>query len=206
MNITFYGYPNSSASYIEVALAELELPHQAITIDIRKGEQRAPAYLAMNPNGKVPLLLVDGTPLFEGLAILLFLGQRFGVERGLWPAAGSSEELVALSWTTWGRATYGAALERLNVAQSPMVPAALHHAGQAAQALEDLHALLSILEARLDGRPYVLGEAYSLVDAGTAAIMTYGLYCGVSLDGHPRVKAWRERVAARPAFRAAFGG
>ncbi|MFZ4380662.1 MAG: glutathione S-transferase family protein, partial [Sandarakinorhabdus sp.] len=48
--------------------------------------QHAPDYLALNPNGKVPTLTVDGAPMFEALAIQLWLGHTYGVERGLWPA------------------------------------------------------------------------------------------------------------------------
>ena len=53
-----------------------------------KGEHRAPAYLAINPNGKVPALVDDDQPYFESLAILLHLAETYGRERDLWPAAG----------------------------------------------------------------------------------------------------------------------
>ena len=61
------------------------------------GEQKSPAYLAINPHGVVPTLVVDGTPLYEALAILQWLGDEHGVQRGLWPAAGTPQRLTALS-------------------------------------------------------------------------------------------------------------
>ncbi len=116
MSIVFYWHPMSSASAIGYALAELNVPHERVKVDIRTGEQHHPHYLALNPNGKVPTLTVDGAPMFEALAIHLWLGHRFGVERGLWPAGGTPEALQALSWCAWSYVTYGAVMTRLHVA------------------------------------------------------------------------------------------
>ena len=117
MSIVLYWHPMSSATPIACALAELGVPHERVKIDILAGEQRRADYLALNPNGKVPTLTVDGAPMFEALAIHLWLGHRFGVERGLWPAAGTPEALQALSWCAWAYVTYGAVLVRLQVAK-----------------------------------------------------------------------------------------
>jgi len=89
MSITFYAAPQSSASPVSCALRELGVPHERVNLNLAAGDQRKPEYLALNPNGKVPLLVVDGTPLFEALAILQWLGDTYGVDKGLWPAAGS---------------------------------------------------------------------------------------------------------------------
>ena len=113
MSIVFYWHPQSSASPIACALAELQVPHERVKVDIRAGEQRRPEFLALNPNGKVPTLTVDGAPMFEALAIHLWLGENWGVKQGLWPVAGTPERLAALSWCAWAYVTYGAVLSRL---------------------------------------------------------------------------------------------
>lgn len=87
MSIVFYTATWSSAAPVAYALAELGVPHEQVTLDLEAGDQRKPEFLALNPNGKVPTLVVDGTPMFEGLAIVLWLGDRYGVERGQWPHA-----------------------------------------------------------------------------------------------------------------------
>ena len=69
MSIVFYWSPFSSASPIACALAELQVPQERVKVDLKAGEQRRPEFLALNPNGKVPTLTVDGAPLFEALAI-----------------------------------------------------------------------------------------------------------------------------------------
>ena len=98
MSITFYFAPQSNASRVHGSLIELGVPFEKVRVDIRIGEQKKPEFLALNPNGKVPTVVLDGTPMFESVAIQIALGERYGVERGLWPAPGTPERLRALTW------------------------------------------------------------------------------------------------------------
>ena len=205
MSLTLYAAPLSSATPVVCALAELDVPCEIMMLDLAAGDQKKPEYLALNPNGVVPTLVVDGTPLFETLAILQWLGDRYGVERGLWPAAGTPERLTALSWTTWVYVTFGALINVLNFAQSPRVDAALHHPPLAQEARERLHVLVDRLEERLLERPYLLGSDYSLADLTVACVVAYGTLCGVSVEQHPAVEGWLQRFYARPAYKAGWG-
>lgn len=198
MSIVLYWYPQSSATPIACALAELGVPHERVKIDILAGEQRRADYLALNPNGKVPTLTVDGAPMFEALAIHLWLGHRFGVERGLWPAAGTPEALQALSWCAWAYVTYGAVLVRLQVATKG--EEALRSPQHADAALRGLNELLAVLDARLAAQPWMLGADYSLVDLVVGSVMGYSVYLGAPVPSHPHVQAWLARVQARPAL------
>jgi GST-like protein len=199
-----YAAPMSSATPVVHALNELRVPYELVPVDLQKGEQKRPAFLALNPNGKVPTAVVDGTPMFEALAIMQYLGDRFGVEKNLWPAFDTPERLTALSWTTWAYVTYGSALSRLIMAQSPRVPEALHHPAQAKHAREELDALLGILDGHLSKRACILGESFSLADVVVASVVTYGTYCGVPTEGFRHVHAWAQRFAQRPAFKKAW--
>lgn len=199
MSLVFYWHPMSSATPIACALAELAVPHDRVRIDIRNGEQRTPEYLAINPNGKVPCLVVDGTPIFEALAIHLWLGARFGVAQGLWPAEGTAERLQAMSWCAWSYVTYGPAINRLRLSSSEGELQNAVHA-DAARAL--VKELLDILEARLSAQDWMVGEAYSLVDLVVAQVVGYGMYVGARVEGHPAVARWLGRVMARPAMQA----
>lgn len=201
MSMTLYAAPMSSATPVVHALMELEVPHETVWLDLAKGDQKTPDYLALNPNGMVPCLVVDGTPMFEALAIMQWLGDRFGVERKLWPAANASERLEALSWTTWAYVTYGSAIKRLINATSDRVAAELHSPAQAKACREELEHLLGLLEARLTDRDYLLGDAFSLADLIVASAVTYGTFCGASADAHPQVKAWLARFRARPSYK-----
>jgi GST-like protein len=176
-----------------------------VRLNLPAGEQRKPEFLRLNPNGKVPTLVADGTPIFEGLAIISFLGERFGVARGVWPAADTPERLQAMSWSAWAYVTYGAALSRLNVASSPRVPAECHNAAQVEFVRRELKALMEILEERLADRDYLIGGAFSLVDLIVACMVVYGTYCGATIDAYPRIQAWTGRCMERPAFAKEWG-
>jgi glutathione S-transferase len=205
MTIRFYAAPNSSAIPVSCALAELDVAHERITVDFKSGMLRKPEFLALNPNGKVPTLVVDGTPMFEALAIVQWLGDRYGVTKGRWPAADSPARMTALAWTAWAYVTYGGQLMRLNYASSPQVAAELHSPAAAAHAKDELQKLLALLDDRLAKQEYMLGASYSLVDLLLACALHYGALCGATTDAHSHLSAWLERCLARPALRSEWG-
>ncbi len=204
MTLTLYAAPFSSATPVVHAFDELDVPHERVMLDLAKGEQRAPDFLALNPNGKVPTVVVDGTPMFEGLAILQWLGDRFGVARGLWPAADDPARLTALSWTTWSYVTFGALLSCSQWASSDRMDPALHHAPLADHARAQLQELLGLLDARLADRAFVLGDDYTLVDLVLGDVIAYATFTGLAIDAHPRVAAWHARVRERPSYQTAW--
>src|SRR5689334_13676031 len=104
MGIVFYYAPMSSATRVHWALEELRLPYEKVKIDLSAGEQRTPAYRKINPNGKVPAMVVDGVPVFESLAMMLYLGETYGVDKGLFPPAGPAR-VEAWKWMAWGAVT-----------------------------------------------------------------------------------------------------
>ncbi|WP_313313356.1 glutathione S-transferase family protein [Pulveribacter sp.] len=197
MSIVLYWHPMSSATPIAYALAELGIPHERVKIDIRAGEQHTPQFRALNPNGKVPTLTVNGAPLFEALAIHLWLGHTYGVARGLWPQPGTPQALQALSWSTWAYVSYCALLPRLEVSDGsePATPDT-----ERAQVLDSLSTLLAVLDGHLQAAPWMLGQDYSLVDLVVSAVIGYSAHLGAPVAAHPRVQAWLERVQARPAM------
>lgn len=139
--------------------------------------------------------------MFEALAIMQWLGDRYGVERNLWPAADAPERLEALSWSTWAYVTFAAVLQRLNFASSERVDAALHHEPQAEHARKELQDLLAILDHRLDSRDHMLGGDFTLVDLIVGNGITYATFVGVPTKGHDHVEAWLARFHERPSYK-----
>lgn len=202
MSITFYYAPRSSASRIRWSLAELDVPHEAVRLDLGAGDQKKPEFLALNPNGKVPTIVIDGTPMFEAIAIQIALGERYGVEKGLWPALGSPEHLQALTWLLWGQVTFAAVLYRYMMNTSEWTPKEQHNAAQAESAMTEVHNLLRILDARLTGRAYVTGESFTLTDLDLAAMLGWGLMVAkVDVSPYANVQAWLGRIQERPIAR-----
>jgi GST-like protein len=202
MNIVFYCAPMSSAVPVASVLSELQVPHERVTFDLKKTDHKKPAFLALNPNGKVPTLVVDGRPMFEALAIMQWLGDRFGVAKKLWPGADDPARLDALSWSTWSYVTLSAALQRYNFASSPMAPKELHHPPLAAASKQQVLELFGLLEARLATQPFLLGESFSVLDIIVGSMVLWANVCGLPNDGLPALSAWVAQCKARPSISA----
>jgi glutathione S-transferase len=205
MSIVFYQSPNSSAAPVAWALAELGVQHQSVKLDLPAGDSHKPEYLKLNPNGKVPLLVVDGTPMFEALAIMQWLSDRYGVEKRLWPAASDPARLPALSWTTWSYVTFVGTLMRLFMATSDRLGPQFHNAAQAEHTKRELADLLTILSGQLASNAYLLGAEFSMADLIVSGVIGFAAFSGVSLAAHPLVGSWLERCTARPSWRTSQG-
>jgi glutathione S-transferase len=206
MSIVFYYSPWSSAVRIHVVLEELGVPYEGKQIDLKAGEQRNPEFLKINPNGKIPTLVDDGVPYFESVAITIHLGEKYGVDKGLWPAADSPLRGPAMSWVVWTAVTLGFVAGRVMYNTSDYVPAELHHAGQAEQARKELDGLLGLVEERLSQGAYMLGERVSLVDVQLACdVWWFTTMLKLDHEQRPRLKAWLAQMTARPAWTKAVG-
>ncbi len=199
MSLVFYYAPMSSAVTVQWALEELGVPYEKIKIDLQAREQDRPAYLALNPNGKVPLLVHDGTPIFESVAILIHLGETFGVDKGLFPAAGL-RRAEALKWLVWTNVSLGEALSRYLHNTSERIPSERHNAKAAESAKADVEKHLSILDRAIKGRTWLVGDAFSLVDLHVAGWVAYLGMCGFDAKAWPNVDAWAKMSVARPTF------
>jgi glutathione S-transferase len=199
MGLVFYYAPQSTATVVHWAIEELGIPHEKVKIDLRAGDQKKPEYLKLNPNGKVPLLVHDGKPLFESLAINIHLGETFGVEKQLFPPPGI-ERAEAIQWMTWMQVTVGDAVSRFLRNTSDRFPAELRNekAGEAAKA--EVEDLLKILDDALAGKEYLAGGRFSLADVHVASWMTYFQYFNFNLTPYKNINAWVARCTARPAF------
>jgi glutathione S-transferase len=183
-----YYWPRSSATRVQWALEELGIAYDKVRLERESQFHRSPEFLAINPNGKIPAMEDDGAKLFESLAIVLHLGDKYGVERGLWPAPGTPARGEAFAWAIWAGIQLNYWIFEYLRAQAPE-----------AKAGWDQH--LAILEGRLADRPYVVGDAFTLVDVTVASYV--GLAPSVAklpLDGTPRVADWYGRCRARPAW------
>lgn len=205
MAIELYSWPMSSGTRISWALEELGLPYKFVALDREKNEHRSPSYLAVNPHGKVPALVDGEQRFFESGAILLHLGTKYGVEKKLWPAGGGQARADAVCWTVWAMSELGAYMMQY-LYHGLDTPVSFKPADRSKAAAEysksQFDRMLDTLEARLDGREYLLGE-FSLADVAAASWIALGGMLGLKLENHPRVAAWCKRCADRPAFKRA---
>lgn len=199
MSLTFYYSPMSTAVATHWVLEELKIPYEKVKLDIQAGDTKKPDYLKINPNGVVPAIVHDGTTIFESAAIVLYLGETFGVEKGLFPAPGPKRG-EAMKWVVWMNVSLGSAISRQQYASSPRLPAEQHNAKAAEAARADAERLLGVLDAALAGKTWILGDSFSIVDAHMAAFIGYTGMIGYDLKKWPNLAAWNARASARPAF------
>ena len=205
MTIKLYSWPMSSGARVAWALEELALPYEYVQLDAKKQEHRSPEMLALNPHGKVPTLTDDELRFFESGAILLYLGNRYGAAKGLWPAPKGQAHADAVCWTVWAMTELGSYLMQY-LYHGLDTPVSYKPADRSKAAAEynrsQLERLLDALEARLAGRDYLMGN-FSLVDVAAASWLLLGAQLGLKLDRRPRVAAWCKRCGERPAFKRA---
>jgi glutathione S-transferase len=204
MSLTFYNSPMSTASMTELVLEELGVPCEKITLDLKKGDTKKPEFLKINPNGKVPAIVHDGSVLWESSAITMYLGETFGVEKRLYPAAGPKRG-EAMKWIAWTNVTLGDAVGRYARNTMSWIPAEQHNAKAAEAAKGDIHECLRILDESLEGKEYLVGE-YTLADTHLHSFTDWVRHMKIDFHAYPRLNAWGQRCSARPAYKKLMAG
>ncbi|BBT17181.1 glutathione S-transferase [Metapseudomonas otitidis] len=189
-----YGDVISGNCYkVKLILELLGQPYQWVPVDILKGETRSEAFLALNPNGKIPVLeLEDGTTLWESNAILNFLAEG----SDLLPTEPRLRTQV-LQWQFFEQYSH-----------EPYVAVARfikRYQGMPAERAEEYqvclvrgYKALRVMEQQLSRTPYLVGDTYSIADIALYAYTHVAEEGGFDLSGFPAIQAWMARVAAHP--------
>ncbi|PRQ06222.1 glutathione S-transferase family protein [Enhygromyxa salina] len=196
MSITFYFAPMSTASTVRWSLEELQIPYEGVQVDIKDDADKKTKLGPVNPNMAVPVLVHDGVAIFESAAIQIYLGETFGVDKGLYPKPGPARG-EALKWLVWANVTLGGAMSRwLGNTQGPQEQ---RNAAAGAQARKDLDRLIGMVEENLGDRTYMLGDTVSLVDFHLVSFFQWFGFCGVDFAPFPQLGALIGRCSGRPA-------
>ncbi len=199
MSITLYFAPGTRATRIAFLLEELGVPWDKVTLDLARREHKAPAYLAINPNGVVPALKDGDTVIFESVAIALYLADRFA-EKRLAPPPDSPLRGRYLSWMVWSMTTLEPPIGDVYVER--LKPAEQQSAATIDAALQRFCASAQVLEGELAG-PYLLGDTLSAADAMVGCVLSFAGMLGM-LEGHDRLRDYVARITERPAYRRAM--
>lgn len=191
--IRLYGAMASRAHRVVWMLKELGLAFEHVPTGFLDGSTRRPEFLALNPNGRVPVLDDGGFLIHESMAINLYLARKCG---GPLAPAGLREDALATQWSFWV----------VTEVEKPLLLAAAERklfadgdAEHAAMALAKLDRPFRVLDAHLAKQPQLLGERFTVADLNVATVMDLAPQCGIALDPWPTMKAWHERCLARPA-------
>lgn len=193
MNLTLFHAPNSRSGAARILLEELGVPYDLHVLNLKKNEQRAPDYLAVNPMGKVPAIRHGDALVTEQPAVFIYLADLFP-EAGLAPAPNDPLRGPYLRWLTFYGASFEPAITDLAMKREPTPPMMCPYG--------DYDTMLATLTAQLRAGPWLLGERFSAADVlwGTALGWTTMFKLVPEL---PEVMSYIERVSARPAARRA---
>lgn len=196
--IDFYTWSTPNGRKVAIMLEECGLAYATHKIDIGKGEQFTPAFLAVNPNGKIPAIVdhaaADGKPLavFESGAILIYLAEKTGKFLPTAPRARAE----VLQWLMFQMGGVG-----------PMFGQAHHFIRFAPEKVpygierysKETRRLYGVMDKRLAENAYLAGGEFSIADMATFPWVARHTYHEVDLADFPNVKRWHDAIAARPA-------
>jgi glutathione S-transferase len=191
-----YHFPSPNPQKVTFALKELGLDCEIVPVDLAKGEQRQPEFLAINPLGRVPVLVDGDLTLTESHAILAYLGDKTG---RLWPSstaerADALQRLFTLSQHIMPAAGQVALRIRAKVMGIPLDEAVVAQGEQAMQPV------IGIIDRRLAANRWMLGADFSLVDCAYCPVLNIMEKAGFSLAAFPNVSAYLDACRARPAW------
>ena len=199
--IDFYYAPTPNGWKVAILLEELGLDYTTHLLKLSEGDQFEPGFLAISPNAKMPAIVdpdVEGDPVsvFESGAIMLYLADK----TGKFLPEGPSARKELMEWMFWQVGNQG-----------PMAGQLSHFKNYAPEGqdygfkryLGEYERNLAVLERRLEGRDYILGD-YTIADMIAFPWVFIAKPLGASLDDFPRVADWRGRIKERPAVRRAI--
>jgi len=197
--LRIYGIARTRAFRVLWMAEELGLDYEHFPIEIGDAGARAPEYLTLNPNGRLPFIEDDGFVLFESLAITLYLAKKYS-NGNLYP--GTLEgEARAWQWTSWAlnEVDRGVNIWSLHALR---LPEAERDTARRAEALKVLAAPFKVLDAAVAKELYLLGGDFTVADLNVAAVISRAI--DMDLSALPNLKAWLTRCLARPAARKAL--
>lgn len=208
MSLKLYGIAASRTSRPLWAAEELGLEYQHLAVDYKAGATHAPAFLQLNPNGHIPVLVDqrdDGeVVVWESMACVLYLVRHHGKPDGVGIApANAFEDAQALRWSFWAMTTLEA--DALTVLMHlRAMPEERRKPELAAAAQKRLAAPLAVLESELlaqqaAGHAWLAGGRFTVADLCVASVVAWLLPARELLAAHPACKAWVDQCLARPA-------
>ncbi len=196
MPLIIYGKPASRAFRVLWAAEEVGVPYESVPYDFNGAQIKSDAFRAINPNATIPAITDDGQPLFESLAITLYLARK---ANRLWPATTAGEGLV-YQWTLWAATEAEPVIGRWFY-HTQALPEAERKHEIADEAAALLPRKLDVLEGRLQGSRWLADADFTIADLNVAAVLYRAPRFG--LAQWPAVADWHSRCYARPAARRA---
>lgn len=188
--IDLYTAATPNGYKVTLFLEEAGVDYTPHFIDLGAAEQKTSDFLAMNPNGRIPVIVDDGFAVFESGAILLYLAEKTG--RFLPTDTRSRSEVV--QWLMWQMGGLGPMMGQLNVFKRyfpEQITAAIDRYER------EVNRLFGVLEERLSGRDWIAAGDYTIADMACWPWVAAHAWPGLTLDPYPALSGWHGRIAER---------
>ncbi|MEM6621842.1 MAG: glutathione S-transferase N-terminal domain-containing protein [Pseudomonadota bacterium] len=199
--IDFYYWPTPNGWKVAILLEELGIPYRTIPVNIGKGDQFQPEFLAISPNNRMPAIVDHDTggapvPVFESGAIMWYLAEKTGKFLSSDPV----ERKETMEWIFWQVGGQGPMAGQLShfVNYAPEE----HQSYGRQRYAGEYDRLMGVMDRRLESRQYLVGD-YSIADMISWPWVLIAKPLGASLDAFPNLSAWRQRLKERPAVQRA---
>jgi glutathione S-transferase len=189
-----YEFAPTRSIRVRWTLQELGVDFEAITVNLLAGEHRSPAFLKINPAGKLPGLVDGDVVLTESVAIVLYLAEKYR-DKGLIPID-LQQRAQMIRWLLFTTTELEQPLWRI-ARHTSLYPENKRLPGELALARDDFAAMAKVLEVYMSGRKFVVGNSATVGDFVLAYTLDWAKLANV-LDGLPRLEAYMEEMYARP--------
>jgi len=193
-----YYAPGTCAFASHIALEEVGLPYDTVRLNLAEGDQRKPEYLALNPRGRVPTLIVNGHVLTENVGILTYLAGGYPKAK-LWPED-TWHQAMAVSTMAWISNTVHPAYGHY-LRPTRYVDGDDHQEAVKAKGKENYAKHLEEIDTLLKGRKWAIGNHYTVVDGYLLVFYRWGNRAGLPVKSLANYTALVDRVLARPAVK-----
>ena len=190
--VVFYTNPMSRGRIVNWLLDEIGEPYETRVLSFEKREHKTPAFLAINPMGKLPTIVHRGAVVTETAAICMYLADEFQAA-GLAPKIGDPQRGVYLRWFVFGAAALEPAIIDKMLARPPVERKSALSYGSYEDAVKTL-------ETAVSPGPWILGERFSAVDVYLGSQVNFG-FMTKALEPTPVLQKYADRCSARPALR-----
>ena len=180
----------------------LDLPVDFVRIDLAHGEHKSPQFLALNPNGKVPVLQDGDLVLWEANAIMCHLSDRAMAD--LWPH--DARQIEVMRWLSWDAHHFSrhAGTLYFEYIIKPRIGMGAPDSEAVEAATGQFKVFAQVLEEYLSGRTFLVGETLSVADFAVAVTLPYAQAAHLPLDDFPAIRRWHARLDELPAWRQPF--
>ena len=197
--LTLYYSPGTAAMVVHWLLIELDAEHELVKLDLENGEHKSPAYLKLNPNGHVPTLLIDGEPVYEAAALVMYLADAYPMA-GLAPAIDSLQRARYYQWLLHLANTLQPAFR--NWFYPGEAAGEANAEATKASARQRIEATWDRIDAHLaENGPWLLGDELSAADFHLTILMRWSRNMPKPATEWPSLATLAKRMKARPSFK-----